>query len=326
MGFENRDYARDSMPPGGGGGFHAPAPSHSDSVIKYLLIANFVVFVLQNLTMDPARSLGGGLNGGVTDWLFLHVEHLRALQIWRLLTYGFCHSAEIHHIFFNMLLLWMFGKMVEGVIGGREFLYFYLVGIIVSGLCHVAIQVPTVMRDPDVIVRGVVGASGGVMAVAMMAAMLYPRQKILFMMIIPLELRWLVLFYVVSDVCGLIGGQSNNIANAAHLGGLAFGFLYHVNRWHISSWFGSSDRPRNRDSNRSSSLFDFSKVFKRKPDLKIYDEPAASSASAPSSPSKLQFDAKVDQILAKIHDQGEESLTDEERKILNEASRRYRDK
>ena len=322
MGIHSRDYVRDSSPEGGG----YYAPTRTDSVIKYLLMANIIVFILQNLTMDASLSVGDGLSGGITDWFVLNVEHLRSFQLWRLVTYGFCHSASIQHIFFNMLLLWMFGKMVEGVLGSREFLCFYIGGIIVSGLCHVAIQVPMVLKDSDAIARGVYGASGGVMAVAMMAAIIAPRQKILFMMIIPIELRWLVLFYVVSDIFGLLGGSANGVANAAHLGGIGFGLIYHVRRWNISSWFGMSGARSYGSSPKRSNPFDFMKAFKRKPKLKIYEESNAAAKPVQPSPGDAQFDAKVDQILAKIHEQGEDSLTAEERNMLNEASRRYRDK
>ena len=154
MGLENRDYIRDSPPPPGYG--HGPRGYWA---VKYLIIANIAVFVLQMMTAEP-RTLS---TGGVTELLSLslsnlfNIDPLQGFQIWRVVTYGFCHGG-LMHILFNMFVLWMFGRNIEPVVGSREFLMFFLAGVVVSGLCHVGTQ--AIFKTP-----GVVGASGGVMAV-----------------------------------------------------------------------------------------------------------------------------------------------------------------
>ncbi|MBM81501.1 MAG: hypothetical protein CMJ78_13045 [Planctomycetaceae bacterium] len=367
MGIHSRDYAREDEFDGGGGGY---MPANADSAIKLLLIINVVVFVLQYMTWDAAYfDRTGQLGGGITDWLNLHFNHLRSLQAWRLVTYGFCH-ANVQHIFFNMLVLWMLGRLVEPIYGKHESLCFFIAAVVVSGLCHIAVQLPMALSTPSAVfemqeliedtrervergeidesqgqqildeevarrvanneltpaeikgladhrrLAGVYGASGGVMAVTMLATIHFPRLKMLLFMVIPVELRWVMVLYVVMDVCGFISGNSG-VANAAHLGGVAFGLLYHQNGWRVSTWFnfgrsrGAPSAPR--PSKPKGTGFN---LFQRKPKLKIYDEPTPSA----------NLDTQVDQILTKIHEQGEDSLTPDERRILDEASRRYRDR
>ncbi len=160
MGIENRDYVRRGSGGNYGRGFGNPGDNWA---INFLLIANVAVFILQNMDL-----------GGVTDALELSLWDIQHFQIWRLVTYGFCHGG-IWHIAINMYVLWMFGRLVEPIYGSREFLAFYLVGIVISGLCHIGIQLVDGSLNP------VIGASGGVNAVVFLCAMLYPRMTVLFM-------------------------------------------------------------------------------------------------------------------------------------------------
>ena len=291
MGIYSRDYIRESRAPSGFGG------SSELWAIKFLLIANIVVFVLQNMSgqgRDPA-----------TQWLSLSLSDLCSFQIWRLVTYGFCHSS-FEHIFFNLFVLWMFGRIIEPIYGSREFLALYVAGVTVSGACHVALQA---IQD---VPHGVVGASGGVMTVVFLTAMHFPRTRVLFMFIIPIELRWLAVMYAVADVAGLFGGGTT-VAHAAHLGGAAFGVAYKHYGWRMMglvSGFGNLRRfrfPRRRST-----------IHIYRPDKPI-DKPQKGGT-------RQDLDAQVDVILSKISKHGEASLTDGERAILKEASQQYRNR
>src|SRR5579863_7911604 len=114
MGVYDRDYYRNDPPGGGVLGGVAP-------VCKGLIVVNVIVFVLQILTRD-SRS------GGLSEWLALSPGYvLQQWEIWRLLTYAFCHDPDsLLHLVFNMLFLWMMGSQIEHIYGSREFLKFYL--------------------------------------------------------------------------------------------------------------------------------------------------------------------------------------------------------
>lgn len=277
MGIHSRDYIRETRSPGVFGG---PGDLWA---IKFLLIANAALFFVT--AADPRLML----------WLDLEAADLASFQVWRLVTYGFCHG-NLGHIFWNMLILWMFGRHVEPIYGSREFLSFYLVAVVISGLCHVLLELFTVSS-------GVIGASGGVMAVTMLTAMHFPRMQILVMLVIPVELRWLAVLYVVGDLMGLTGAP-DGVAHAAHLGGAVFGLAYKYYDLRVSTFFRGFALPNLRHVRRRVA----------RPKVKLY-KPAAEAEN---------LSEQVDAILAKIHEQGEASLTDREREVLKRASQQYK--
>ncbi len=151
------------------------------------------------------------------------------------------------------------------------------------------------------------------MAVLMLFACHYPRSRIYIFWVIPLEMRWLVLLYVIFDLhpvlMALAGEpQMTGVANAAHLGGLGFGFLYWRYSWRLEpivdpvlSWLA---RPRGFTG-------------RRRPPLRLHNpEPSPETSDA--------FQNRVDDILRKVHQYGRDSLTGEEQAVLDEASRRAR--
>lgn len=281
MGIESRDYLRHES---GSGNYNSFRVNSGGWAIKYLIIANIIVFVLENTT--PSILNAFALQ---RDAVF------PSFQIWRFVTYGFCHSTtSLGHIFFNMFVLWMFGRSVEPILGSREFLVFYLLGIVISGICHIAIS-----ANP------VIGASGGVMAVVFLTAMYFPRMTVLLMFILPIELRWLAVLYALVDVFGVINPEGDNVAHVAHLGGAAFGVAYKYFNWNLTRKF---------DSKMKSFKL---KQSARQKNLRVYSEPD-------SNISKAKLDEKVDAILEKISREGEASLTDQERALLKEASTKYK--
>lgn len=248
-----------------------------------------------------ARVLAVGDFGGTEAWIardYVALNWMELLQVWRFLTYGFCHSG-LMHIFFNMYMLYIFGQHVEPIYGSREFLAFYLVSIVMSALAYVGIEM---FHD---ISTSMVGASGGVMAVTFLAARHFPTKTILFMFVLPLEYRWLALLYAVGDLSGMFSGGTG-VAHAAHLGGAAFGLAYYQYGWRVlggwSDTFRSWRMPRRRIR------------LGKRPEIQLYQPPRES------------LDAEVDSILDKIHREGEAALTEEERAVLKDASQRYKNK
>ncbi len=295
MGIENRDYVR-----GGGGGtggsYGGYAAAGDYWAVKFLLIANIAVFILQNVWV-------GGANfhqpaGVVTQYLQLSLTDIQNFQLWRFVTYGFCHGS-LMHIFFNMFVLWMFGRLVEPIYGSREFLAFYLTGVVFSGLCFIVIQRFNGGLNP------VIGASGGVNSVVFLCAMIYPRMTVLFMFVIPVEFRFLAIGYALIDLFGAINPQQGSvIAHSAHLGGAAFGVAYKYFGWRIMPLLQFRRRNWKLPKRRP----------KPNPEIRAYRPP------------EENLESRVDEILVKIQQQGEQSLTDEERQVLTDASQRYKDR
>jgi membrane associated rhomboid family serine protease len=224
-------------------------------------------------------------------------------QMWRLLTHAFCHDRYgVWHILINMLLLYWFGGTLESMYGSREFILFYLTAAIVAGLAFVGLDLYTGSSVPGI------GASGAVMGVMMLYTMHFPYETIRIFWIFPVEMRWVMLLYAIWDLHPVLLTLSGDhfftgIAHAAHLGGLAFGFLYARYQWRLEPLLDRVPSLRWKP--------------KKRPRLRLAPE------TVPES--EPQADAeRVDQLLAKIFQSGQASLTDEERTILQKASERIK--
>lgn len=252
----------------------------------------------------------------VQQWLQLDTAKIKQGQIWRVLTSAFCHDRHsLMHILFNMLGLIWFGIALEYMYGSREFLLFYLSAAILSGVAYVGLDLWTGDSVPAI------GASGAVMGVLMLFACHYPNYTIRIWFFFPLEMRWLVLLYVAFDLHPLLLALSGDqvhtgVAHAAHLGGLAFGYVYWHQRLRLSPLvdfiqnidLGKMVRPRSRG------------------DLKLHSpEKDSDGTGTAEATDRRSIDTdRLDELLIKISREGRDNLTPEELEMLNEASDRLR--
>jgi membrane associated rhomboid family serine protease len=308
MGIYNRDYLREDY--GRSGGAWAGA-----DVIKWLIIVNVAVFVLQVVWTRPATPEEFGLPSGspadhlprfpvIDDWFALDRTAIFGGQVWRLLTYEFLHSRyDVWHLFFNMLFLFWAGRKVEDYYGPREFLLFYLAAGIISGILSVFWYEG--MGSPG---WSAVGASGAVAAVVIVYALHWPYDVWRIFFIIPVYAMWIAIFAAIYDVYPMLlqlGGDPSydGVAHSAHVGGMLFALVYQRRNWRLEPLMS---RIRFADVKRR---------LRPKAKLRVYQ---------PESP--VDLDTRVDELLAKVAQHGEASLTDAERAELVEASRRYRNR
>lgn len=308
MGIYDRDYIHERQ--GGLGLLGA-----GGSAVKVLIAVNVAVFVV-------------GVFGGPAMQAF-YDAHLaanagsifRGFEFWQPLTYAFVHF-ELFHLFWNMLFLWFVGRELEGIYGNREFLALYLTAAIVSGLIWATLDLV------DTGGRGrAVGASGAVAATIVLYAMYYPRREVLLFFVLPVPMWLFVIIFLGGDLMGLLqrlqGRDTEPIAFAAHLSGAAYGFCYKYFdlRWsRLLAGVGTSRRPRLR-------------VYapdrdKRRPSRRGGESPTRSDGGGGPSPlfADEHLDARLDEILAKIAREGRDALTDDERKVLELASERARNR
>jgi rhomboid family protein len=194
-----------------------------------LILANIVVYVL-------AVSHGGSLISGpdahelvkygVSPYAITHPTG----RTWETVFTSMFMHASILHIAGNMLFLWIFGNNVEDSMGRVRFLAFYVVG----GLAALALQVAV---DPSSHAT-TVGASGAIAAVLGGYVVLYPRARVLTLVLIILfftvielpALVMLALWFAEQAVFGAVGltdptGGGGGVAYFAHIGGFVFGVL-----------------------------------------------------------------------------------------------------
>ncbi len=196
-------------------------------VIFMLLIANGVMFAAQNL-LDGPTSATGPLGTYLALWPW--GTGYRDFFPWQLLTYGFLHG-DITHILFNMLMLWMFGRELETLMGGQRFLIYYLTCVVGAGLVQLVVAAVQGGGYPTI------GASGGVFGILLAFGMAFPNRTILLLIPpIPMKAKYLVVLAGLMELYFGVAGARPGIANFAHLGGMAFGFLL------LSYWKQSSRR------------------------------------------------------------------------------------
>jgi membrane associated rhomboid family serine protease len=144
--------------------------------------------------------------------------------VYQLLTYGFLHEG-FKHLLFNMFSLWMFGSMLETAWGSRKFWEFYLFGVIGAGITTVVVAYTfgnIVHLSPE---TATLGASGGIYAILMAAAMLFGNREVLVFLVLSMKLKYMVAIVAFIALVSALG-EAGGTANVAHLGGLLFGYLF----------------------------------------------------------------------------------------------------
>ncbi|MGQ0562419.1 MAG: rhomboid family intramembrane serine protease [Gemmatimonadota bacterium] len=235
----------------------------------------------------------------VMPWLISYLAFQPSavlLRPWTLLTYMFTHGG-FWHIFFNLLALFFFGPPIEERWGSQEFIKYYMV----CGLGGAALSFVFAFNSP------VVGASAAVYGVMLAFAMMWPDVPIYIWGIFPVKAKWLVIALGVLSFLSAFGGSADNVAHFAHLGGFAAGYLYFK-----------------IDRKTGGPFLKMRKLFTRR---RFKVVPGASGKPEPPRARRRDEDRvldEVDRVLDKISTQGMASLTPEERRLLDEVSRRYR--
>jgi membrane associated rhomboid family serine protease len=301
MGIYDREYYRGETH--GSGWLTGVAPA-----CKAIIVINVIVFFL-----SPALERSGLLAdlAASSDAIF------RKGHLWQLLTATFIHR-DMFHLLWNMIFLWMVGREMESFYGTRDFLALYLSAAVLSTLGWAVVDLALGHHNT------MIGASGAIMAVVVIYAMYYPHREILLFFVLPVQMWLLVVIYLSLDAWQLLTDQRGDVAVASHLTGAAYGYLYkHFDlRWSQFSWRRMT-RPRLRV---------ISPEPREKPTTRSTGptwSPNPAATLKPSTTAVLpeeQLDAKLDEVLAKIAREGRGGLTEEENRVLQEASRRARNR
>ncbi|MEM8756723.1 MAG: rhomboid family intramembrane serine protease, partial [Planctomycetota bacterium] len=234
------------------------------------------------------------------------------LEAWRLVTFQFLH-ADLTHLFFNMLGLFIFGGLVEQYLGSRRYLAYYLICGIGGGLLYLFFVALASMNVPlpgtlarTGIGTPLIGASAGVFGVVVACARIVPDMRIMLLIPpIPVKIKWIAYFYVAFAAFNLLRGGDNAGGDAAHIGGAIAGYFFirnqHLLRGFLDFGAGSPKPKPNNISRRQ-------RPSRTKP-------PARRAAD----------EEQIDRILAKVKDQGLQSLTKREQQVLKRASESSRD-
>ena len=300
------------------------------TITKNLLIINVLCFFAR---------LAFASHGIDIDELFgLHFFLASHFQPWQLFTYMFMH-ASWQHIFFNMFALWMFGRIIEQVMGPKRFLTYYLVCGIGAGLAQELAQYIhflTIVSNYSLLSHeqlayalngwNTVGASGAVYGILLAFGMTFPEERMfIFPLPVPIKAKYFVIGYAVIELLSALSQKGDGVAHMAHLGGMLVGFLL------LLYWRGGNGGNRHggyrnygRGSSESWNNFRrwFSSFFKKKePHIDVtyggrYGQEAAYRQQ------KMQDEEELNRILDKVKKNGYEGLTTEEKRRLFDITRK----
>ncbi|MDR0349537.1 MAG: rhomboid family intramembrane serine protease [Tannerella sp.] len=241
---------------------------------------------------------------------YLEVSSSPALLLhrpWTIITYMFLHT-DLLHLFFNMLWLYWFGTLFLLFFDNRRLGGVYLSGGIAGGLLFVsAYNIFPYFRD----VAGssfLLGASASVMAIVFATSFYRKNHEINLLFLGRIKLIYLALITLLIDLLSVV--STNAGGHIAHLGGAFFGILFaaqyrkgkdltfYINK--AMDWLIDLRKPRTK----------MKVTYKRSETDMEYN-------------ARKQHDIRnLDAILDKMKHSGYESLSDEEKKTLFDASRK----
>ena len=312
MGIYDRDYTHVDRAPGRGRG----SLFRGHSTVAIIIGINAAVFILWHVVnrATATQAMNFHLLDSNQSFMWKHftvsasgvLEHFR---LHTLFTSEFSH-IEPWHLFWNMLFLWWLGSDLEELYGSRDFMALYLFAGGAASIVHVGAGL-TLSADIPAL-----GASGSVMGIVIVCACFFPDRPLLLMGIIPIKLKWLAIFYVVSDLIPVIDGKETGVAHAAHLGGALAGFLYYKFDLRL---FSMESTPGTRWSRLGRSLFGW---LRRPAAPGVHKKPqAASSFQSQVDPQTAE---RIDKLLKKISSEGIGALTEEEHAFLKTSSAKYK--
>jgi len=230
-----------------GRGFFALPP-----VVKNIILLNILMW-LADITVRSAFGVDLTLLLGL---YFPKSESFMPLQI---VTHMFMHGG-FWHLFFNMYALFIFGQVLEQVWGPKRFFIYYLVSGLGAAFIHETVilfqyeklmnvispdQLSLVLNEgtsyfregkffTDATMKGLqlllntptVGASGAVFGILLAFGVLFPNTQLMLLFPpIPIRAKYFVIIYGAIELYLAVTQPGSNIAHAAHLGGMLFGYI-----------------------------------------------------------------------------------------------------
>ncbi len=283
--------------------------------VQWLIAINVAIYFLQ-LTVVGSQNMLPALG--------FEADNLSRAW-WTIATYMFVHGG-FWHLALNMYTLYIFGPRVEHAWSAGEFTRFYVLCGLGGWFFHLLFA-----RDSLLI-----GASAAVLGVTLAYAMRWPDDEVYLFGVLPLKVKWLVAGLVVMNIIGGMAESHGGVAYLAHLGGLAAGWIY----LRTSSGGAGIDRFKQRVSPAPDIPDETPRAVPRSlprarekgneiDEIIARSNAAVSRRQAPQAPpvgvkttSKM---SELDLVLDKISQHGIDSLTHEEKQLLEAMSRELRD-
>ncbi|MCA8973792.1 MAG: rhomboid family intramembrane serine protease [Planctomycetes bacterium] len=269
--------------------------------IKHLMLANAAVFVLNALLLGRLSDPAGDSSGYWFAFSWAALGDGYGLGLLRLVSYQFTHSfGDPMHFVMNMIVLYFFGTMAEQRLGYRGTCKLYLIGGAVGAALHLMIAATQGYADVPL-----VGASGACYAFLVYAATMSPNSQVIFIVVqLPI---WVLAAVLVGlgayhAFVEFASGYGSGVSHGAHLGGALLGFCACRMGWFVDL------------GERHEGTGPFERIMQLRRARRREREVARAAQKA----------HRLDEILAKVKQQGIGALSTAERRFLEQASRETR--
>lgn len=284
------------------------------SALNWLLIVNggvFFLYVLLSLVLKVLSFLwNNSWNTDFDEQIVLLLAcpasfKVALTQPWSYVTSLFLHT-RFWHWFFNMLMLWVSGKLFKTYFDDKCLIITYLLGGVVGGLVYqAAYSVFPALASSASLARAL-GASGSIMALFAAIAVSKPSQQVRFFFLGGMKFIWIFVIFLAIDLLSIPKGNAGG--HIAHLGGAAFGTLFAL--------FYSLRL-------KSFKIFHFIHRNPKQKRKKYYvSQPSIHFTDEEYNARKRENERKTDEILDKISKFGYDALSKEEKRFLFEESKR----
>lgn len=280
------------------------------SVLARLIGINILIFLVISLirvffflwNVDGVGSLLG-------DWLGISSNvHVVIHRPWTLITYMFLHF-ELLHILFNMIVLYVGGRLFSDFIGQDRLTATYLIGGLWGALFYIVSYNIFPVFEDVVAFSLAIGASASVLAIFVAIAVYMPNYQLPLLLLGRIRLKYIAIFFVVLDLISIDKGNPGG--HLAHLGGALWGFIY------------ATLLKKGKDPALVIGFYlgKLGNIFKKKKKFKVEYTRARPIDDDEYNKQRVEKQKHIDLILDKISKSGYDSLTREEKELLFKAGK-----
>lgn len=275
------------------------------SVLSRLIGINVLIFIILNVirvffflwNVDGAGRI-------MSEWLGVSSNVQTVLhRPWTLLTYMFLHF-DFLHILFNMIVLYVGGRLFSDFIGADRLTATYLIGGLTGAVFYIASFNIFPVFQEVVSISLAIGASASVLAIFIAIAVYMPEYQLPLLLFGRIRLKYIAIFFVVLDVISIDKGNPGG--HLAHLGGALWGFIY------------ASLLKKGKDPALVIGFYleKIARIFKKKPAFTVEYTRDRPIDDDEYNKQRAEHQQRIDHILDKISKSGYDSLTREEKELL----------
>jgi len=285
--------------------------------LMWIIAVCIGIYVLEHFLSVSFGSLDR-IHGFSRAWFNLSAENLQDGKLWTLFTYGFFHGSALH-ILFNILIIFIVGRLLEQSIGSRNTCLLFCFAVVIGGCVWAGFHYNSNAH--------LLGASAGATGMLILFCMLNPEERIqlllFFVFPITIKRKWIAyaaigidgsLFFIV-ELPAILQHTPiyESVAHSAHLGGMLGGYLFF--RWLQTT--SSAVRGQTSSSGNWADVEAYPPgwVQKHKQTAAVVKK----TSFKLNMQSKADMKAEVDRILDKINSDGFGALSEEEKKTLDKA-------